>query len=174
MPPLEYDREEPQTLPLVEAEARTPDDEYKDMPPLEGDVLEDTASAAVSPLQSDLADTPVLPCPERPEEIVFTTETPEGPPSPCDVLPAEQGVTFPVFPRGRDLRDRRPPTLLPLILQIFQRIDGLCEAVDFHQRMLRYSRRDLISLGAYVRELAELSGLDMTGRDLVRQRDGDL
>ena len=112
MPPLEYNREEPQTLPLVEAEARNPDDEYKDMPPLEGDVLEDTASAAVSPLQSDSADTPVLPCPERPEEIGFTTETPEGPPSPC-------GVTFPVFPRGRDLRDRRPPTLLPLILQIF-------------------------------------------------------
>ena len=158
---------------IEEEEARTLDKECKDMPPLEEDVVDVVASAAVSPLQSDSADIPVLPCPEKPEEIGFTTEAPEGPPSPCDVLPAEQGVSFPVFPRGRDLKDRRPPTLLPLILQIFQRLDGLCEAVDFHQRMLNYSRRDLLSLGAYVQELAELSGLDMTGRDLVRQRDGD-
>ena len=63
--------------------------------------------------------------------------------------------------------------LLPLILQIFQRLDSLCEAVDFHQRMLNYSRRDLLSLGAYVREMAELSGLDLRGPDLGRQRDGD-
>ena len=46
-------------------------------------------------------------------------------------------------------------------------------AVDFHQRMLNYSRRDLLSLGAYVQEMAELSGLDLRDPDLGRQRDGD-
>ena len=47
MPPLEYNREESQTLPLVEAEARTPDNEYQDMPPLEGDAGDDTTAAAI-------------------------------------------------------------------------------------------------------------------------------
>ena len=122
MPPLEYDTEESQMPSIEEEEVRTPDNEYQGMPPLGEDASDDMASAAVSPLQSDSADAPVLPCPEKPEEIELTTEAPEGPPSPCDVLPAEQGVSFPVFPRGRDFRDRRPPILLPLILQIYQRL----------------------------------------------------
>ena len=120
-----------------------------------------------------MADVPVLPCPERPEEIELTTEAPEGPPSPCDVLPAEQGVSFPVFPRGRDFMDCRSLRLVPLILQCYQRLDGLGEAVDFHQKMLNYSHQDLLSLRAYVQEMAELSGFDARDPDLGHQRDGD-
>ena len=83
------------------------------------------------------------------------------------------GCLFPVFPRGRDYRDRRPPRLLPLILQIYQHLDNLCEAVDFHQRMLNYSRRDLLALEEVVKEMVELSGSDLRDPDLGRQRDGD-
>ena len=182
MPPLEYDSEESPmpsiaeeetSKPIKEEEVMTPEDEFQDMPPLEGDASDEMASVAVSPLQSDSADVPVLPCPETPEEIEITTEAPEGPPSPCAVLPAEQGVSFPVFPRGRDYRDRRSTRLLPLILQIYQRLDHLCEAVDFHQRMLNYSRRDLLALGEVVKEIIEISGLGLGDRDLRRQCDGD-
>ena len=140
---------------------------------LEGNASDEMASVAVSPLQSDSADVSDLPCPERPEEIQLITEAPEGPPSPSAVLPAALGVSFPVFPRGRDHRDRRPPRLLPLILQIYQRLDHLCEAVDFHQRMLNYSRRDLLALGQIVQEMVQVSGIDLTDPDLGRQCAGD-
>ena len=40
------------------------------------------------------------------------------------------------------------------------------EAVDFHQRMLNYSRRDLVSLGEVVKEMVELSGSDLRDPDL--------
>ena len=100
-------------------------------------------------------------------------EAPEGPLSPCAVLPTEQDVSFPEFPWGRDDRDRRFPRLLPLILQIYGRLESLCEAVNFHQRMLKYSRRDLLSLGRVVREMVEMSGYDLRDPDLGHQWDGD-
>ena len=39
--------------------------------------------------------------------------------------------------------------------------------------MLNYSRRDLVSLGDFVKEMVELSGSDLRDPDLGRQRDGD-
>ena len=98
---------------------------------------------------------------------------PGGPLSPCAVLPTAQDLSFPKFPRGRDDRDRRSPRLLPLILQIYGRLESLCEAVDFHQRMLKYSRRDLLSLGRVVREMVEMSGYDLRDPDLGHQWGGD-
>ena len=69
MPPLEHDAEESQMPSIEEEEVTTPEKDIRGMPSLEGATSADMASVAVSPLQSDLADVSVLPCPEKPEEI---------------------------------------------------------------------------------------------------------
>ena len=109
----------------------------------------------------------------QPEELQIIREDPAGPSQPGVVLPATPGVSPPVFPQGGVSRVRRPHRLLPLILQLYQRMDHLNDAMAYHQRMLNHSRHNLSGMGAIVQEIIRISGIDLSDPELGRQCAGN-
>ena len=128
---------------------------------LEGDTREQKDSAVVSPLQSSSpASSGTEPCPERPEEQFFTVGAPEGSSQPGAGLLSAPGIPSPAFPRVGDLMVRRSPELVPLMMQLFVRMDHLYTQINCHQRMLDYSRHDLHCVGHVLEDLVKACDID--------------
>ena len=141
------------------------------MPSPEGATRDKIDSAVVSPLQSsDSTDDRCLSCPEKPEELPITVEAPEGSPQPGVGLPTTPGVPSPIFPRVGDLMVRRSPDLVPLMLQLFIRMDHLSTQIDCHRGMLDCSRHDLHCMGHVVENVLKACDIDPGNSDVTHHQ----
>ena len=94
-------------------------------------------SAAISPCREVIRQSEDdLSCPERPEEQVFIVKALEGTSQPGVGWPTAPGASLPVFPRVGGSRVRGPPELMPLVLELYQRMDHLDDVIQCQQRML--------------------------------------
>ena len=123
---------------------------------------------AVSPLTVDTA------CPDQPEESqIITPEAPEGSPTPGGILSVSPGAPSPTFPGERGTEVRGSPLLMPMVLNLFARMDHLDEVTACHQRMIDVGNYDRHMMRHSLRVLAEIAGLDLGDPRLGYQCPGD-
>ena len=82
--------------------------------------------------------------------------------------------SFSHIPRGgEELEVRGSPLLVPLVLNLYSRMDHLDEVTACHMRMIDVANYDRCQIRRQLRILAEIAGMDSGDPRLGRQCPGD-
>ena len=100
-------------------------------------------------------------------------KAPEGTSQPGVGWPTAPGASLPAFPRVGGSRVRNPPDLMPLVLEMYARMDHLDKVNMFQQRMLNVGRQDLHAMGHILQDVLRVTGIDLGDPRLGHQCTGE-